>query len=343
MKLGVFVAIAAAALAACGGGGGSSGGGGPVPQPSPTHSGGGVGQYSVHLMWTGGDALHSTQSKGGPVRTHVFDVRRTLTSGVTEPAVILPVNVPQNSYFQMDGPSEGDATLVVSPAPSVEPSAAFVASGAPVSTTPVPYPSGQPTGAPRAAVIASPTDLTPGSGTLAVNVGSPVNQNIQAPIYVVGRAHIACSSTPLLTQDGRSIMQSDQVGGIAFVGGQANAVSTTGAADFYIDGASCTAVGFVNPNDPNPTFYAPYGAVLLSSTQTPYAQIAPPMWANTFTSITSATLQQEATDPYTPLDELLIQTASGSVVKIAMNAVGGSPVSEMDFSFEQDGFAQDGF
>lgn len=341
------VALVALALTACSGGGG---GVTPTPQPKPTQTPIHPTTYTVRIAFHGGDALHSQSlGRSTEVFIHPFD---TTTAG--QSPVVMSVPNPANSYFANDDvQSQGVASAVVDPAPSAQPDATFNVVGAPnvsVNALPVPTPTGSPV--PPQAALQADQGAAPVAATLNANVnvaGATITDAV--PLFLVSPGHLACGDVPLYDRNSQ-IESTDQWGGVTITGGVVAQATDINSADLYLDGSWCTQDGFVNQADTDVTLYAPHGAVLISSTVTSFASLTAAMWSNSFTSITLASLEQQATDPVTPKDELLVQTASGKVVEIALNEIGsGTPPSNgvhgtpatLNFSYQQSGYSVNGF
>lgn len=333
MRFFLSVMALAIGLAACGGGGGSTPtpGGNPMPVQSPT-------AYSVLIKFTGGANLAS-QSLEHQLRYANTIYSEPLSNGSGNnqlPVEVTTAIAPHDAYCC--GSSSGAAAVIVSPQPQVTPPISVSASGVNVTTTPLPYaspPPGQtpPPEPPRWLVNNNQT--SPGAGSFAATVAAPVNQNDATPIYVIDHTALTCSDSQV------SQVADDNIGGMAFINGVATKVTSTAAADLYIEGSFCTYNGFPGSTV---TIVAPYGMVQQSSQQTPFATLKPSDWSNAETSIAFTTFESSLT-AVTPLDELLLKTQDGHIVKLAIFETNyNSPYQAFTmFGYEEDGFAVDGF
>lgn len=329
--------VAASTLAACSGGGGSTGGGNPLPTSTPTVT------YSVKVKFTGGASLKSPQARLLSVRIQAHAMNST---GANQLPVELSLPPVTGSQYTGEGTS-GVASVVVSPQPTSTPIVAISTSGVAVTTTPLPYASPGPTDPPRF-TVAEGNINAPATGQLTATVTAPTQMTVNVPIYAIQNGALACGAAQIPGQDSQ-YHSADNVAGLAFASGQATVVTIKTQADLYFACPNASAVGFNDATLTDATIFAPYGMVQESSLVAPFATLTAAQWSNAQTSITATALQSALTNPTTPNDEWLIQTASGKVVKIAFYSLlinaSGTPQQSTGiyFAWAQAGFSQDGF
>jgi len=336
--LGLAVVGIAALLVACGGGSTNptpSATSTPTTMPAPTTQP--APTYHVHVAFSGGASLASPQSVRGARawHSHVLD---TSSSTMQLPIEVGTIATDPMSLLAGDHENVGIATVIVSPQPSASPSATLTGTGVTLAIAPAVEPS-----PPGPEFNVSSMSTTTASGSVIADVTSPITTTETVPFYVQKLVQIGCNSTTILGQDAQAHAV-DQVGGLSISGGLATPASSIAQADLYFDGPQCTSVGFINSSESEATIHFPFGAVFESSTTTPFATLSAASWSNLITSATYTQLLAGATAATNPQDELLIKTASGSIVKLALlGSLSTANERIVRFLFAQSGSSADGF
>lgn len=345
-RLTALAIFAIATLAGCGGGGG-----GVTPQPTQSNPPKST-QYSVMVKFAGGATLRTPQSvrrSAGQntmqgVVLHPLD-SSTSTSQLPVEMAVAPLNNGDEEEFDHVADA-GTATIVVAPQPSATPSVSLSPSGLALSVQPIASP--PPGSAGPQFNVSQSTITSPASGSLVAAVSGSVNQTVTVPTYVIERTVISCGDNAVYGYDSQ-IHPEDQSGAVQFHNGTALTETDTAQADVYFDGPHCTVNGTYNSTEAQATLHFPYGAVYASSVASPFATLSAATWSNSFTSQTYAQLVASATAVTNPGDELLVKTADGHIVKLALTselgsgAQGNETMVEVNYDYEESGFSVDGF
>lgn len=224
--LAILTFAAAAGLSACGGGGVS-------PNPIPSTSNPPAASYSVSLRVTGMMNSSTLQS----------DLRRTMTAS-NEPIMLAAPLTANPGPGESVGIGNVDTVqAVVSPAPSVTPSAAFSTTSAVATIQPTPTPPAGASPVPDAVYI---SDLTPGTkecnATVSAQIGNPVNTTATRGLCIYPQWLLETGTQPSpsyasvgLTLQNGSVVQSSA--GDIYLDGQGNVVLPGGAVSFDGDTA----------------------------------------------------------------------------------------------------------
>ena len=328
-------ALALFTLAACGG---NSTGGNPIAPPTPAPV-----AYQAQLVFKGplaGAASGiSTLSTGRSIQS--LNQRGILSSvGATPvPIMVLSPNAPGTVLGGPQGSYGGVVEVVVSPAPSSSPQVAFSQTNADAAISAPPTPQPGQTPFPYGANVVAVADVTGGNvvnaqsaGTATASITSPVNASPTTQVYAYQVVEINC----LLQYPG-------DADGFSWNGSTWTPETTIAASDLYnTDASSGCAAPFDSGIGSTAMLHFPYGAVAISD-DTPFSSLTASQWANSFTSISCATLM--APNPDGSLNaEILFKTATGAIAKLFPNSVGGNSIQcSIGGAIEVSGDSIDGF
>ena len=307
--------------------------------------------YSIKIRLVSGGTSEGTSARTRfKSNSHVtfFHVLNTGTHVLDDPTVNseVPIEVaalpsPESALAQSGG-DQGIAEVDVAPNPSAAPTISAIATGAPLTESPS-------TTNPNQFLIASGSSV-PATDAFTADLTGSVTGSASIAIYQISQTLLACGNMQVPGTAGPGTSGGpqpyDQISALTFANGVATSVSTT-SADVYFDGPNCTAVGFTNSSETEATLHFPYGATLVSSANTPFSELTASQYTNSFTSLTYTQFITDLTSSSpTPLNEILLQTASGSVVKIAPFRgydSGNQDLVDLEFGYAQAGFSVDGF
>jgi hypothetical protein len=329
------VVLLGSGLAACGGGDGS-GSAAFTPGGDRTHV-----SYASKLVFVGPLAGVRSQS-AQQIQPELASLGRIQDDETSTPTPIMIASaISNNCNFgcNVAGSEQGVVEALVSPQPSVTPTISFsqTATDVEIVATPTPAPSASPEPLPsgviaEAGVASNGDSEVQSTGTATATIGDPVDESPTTPVYQYLAIAADCIADDSPSSSGP---------GWAWNGSAWTQVSNPSQADVYVTGSSCD--GLYNVVGDSGTLHFP-GCGAFVSTDTAFCSLLASQWADTYTSMSIATLEIQNGDGSINA-ELIAKTRNGSYTfKVFPNALGGS-AGDMSFdgAIEVSSSGVDGF